>query len=652
MVLEAEIIGTAVPMIKKLVEELITPKLKRFAKKCKIKYDELLIPRGEHFEEYLLRTYEKYSIINTLVFKNEQRLLKDLYVPLSLVKVNHQRKVKEKVVIDKYPVALVKKYKKVLISDTAGMGKSTLTKRLFLDVVENGHGIPIFIELRRLSKVKPLLTEIQEQINSLTKDFDKELLLTFLQTGGFIFFFDGYDEISVENRNDVTKDIQEFISKAGKNVFFLTSRPEQALACFGDFQEFSINPLEKKEAYKLLQKYDSQGGISKSLVKELKSGRHEMIDEFLKNPLLVSLLFAAYNHKQEVPLKKHIFYRNVYDAYFDLHDLAKDGSFIHEKNSRLDIDEFERVLRYVGYRSLQSQKIEYEKDALLDIIEDAKDFYSDLKFNKSDYLKDLLKAVPLFCQDGQYYRWVHKSLQEYFAAQFIYKDSKSSQDSILKALYESENLEKYLNLLDLYYDIDNWGFRKNITLPLCESYREFYMNNKFTSDNIPEKEIEMRIGILFMREICVASNKAICFQDVDAFQSIMSEFQPYLKHPISLTQFDSTGMVKCYAFDSKHAILNLLNKKMPNLFNNKYVIEHLELEDEQIRLLLPKEIITIDIHTGDNNSNNYKNWNAILINTPPKFLFYLDYKKCKEEIDSIKKIMEKKDNPNILVIGL
>lgn len=188
MVLEAEIIGTAVPMIKKLVEELITPKLKRFAKKCKIKYDELLIPRGEHFEEYLLRTYEKYSIINTLVFKNEQRLLKDLYVPLSLVKVNHQRKVKEKVVIDKYPVDLVKKYKKVLISDTAGMGKSTLTKRLFLDVVENGHGIPIFIELRRLSKVKPLLTEIQEQINSLTKDFDKELLLTFLQTGGFIFF--------------------------------------------------------------------------------------------------------------------------------------------------------------------------------------------------------------------------------------------------------------------------------------------------------------------------------------------------------------------------------------------------------------------------------------------------------------------------------
>lgn len=652
MVLETEIIGIAAPLVKKLVEELITPKLKRFAKKCKLKYDELLIPKGEHFEDYLLRTYEKYSIINTLVFKNEQRLLKDLYVPLSLVKVNHQREVKEKVVINKYPADLVKKYKKVLISDTAGMGKSTLTKRIFLDVVENGNAIPIFIELRRLSKDRPLLDEIQEQINSLTKDFDKELLLMFLQTGGFVFFLDGYDEITVENRNDVTENIQDFISKAGKNVFFLTSRPEQALACFGDFQEFSINPLEKKEAYKLLQKYDSKGSISNSLVKELKSGRHEMINEFLKNPLLVSLLFAAYNHKQEVPLKKHIFYRNVYDAYFDLHDLAKDGSFVHEKHSRLDIDEFERVLRYVGFRSLQFQRIEYEKDALLDIIEDAKGFYPDLKFNKSDYLKDLLKAVPLFCQDGQYYRWVHKSLQEYFAAQFIYKDSKSSQDSILKAMFESANLEKYINLLDLYYDIDNWGFRKNITLPLCESFMEFYNKNMFVSDEIPEKEIERRIGLLFMREICVSNDVVIAdtyFKDRDVFQTIMTDFQQCLKRPISLTEIDTSGLIKCSAFDSKHAILFLLKNKMIDLFRNR---TNEYLEKEQKEQLSPKKKTIIDIHTGDNDVNTYKNWNICIEQTPPEFQVFLDYTNCKKEIESIKEIMKNKENPNVFVIGL
>ena len=72
--------------IDSLIEKIIVPKISNFEKKFKLKYDELMIPRREHFEEYLFRTYKKYSLINTLVFKNEQRLLNDLYIPLTLVK--------------------------------------------------------------------------------------------------------------------------------------------------------------------------------------------------------------------------------------------------------------------------------------------------------------------------------------------------------------------------------------------------------------------------------------------------------------------------------------------------------------------------------------------------------------------------------------
>ena len=110
------------------------------------------------------------------------------------------------------------------------------------------------------------------------------------------------------------------------------------------------------------------------------------------------------------------------------------------------IDDFERVLRYVGFKCLKSQKIEFDKDSLLYIIDEAKDFCPDLHFTSSDFLNDILSSVPLFCKDGQYLKWVHKSLQEYFAAQFIYKDSKESQDAILSALYNSDNLDKYMNI--------------------------------------------------------------------------------------------------------------------------------------------------------------------------------------------------------------
>ena len=317
MIPEAFLIEAAKPVINSLVNNIITPKIKDFAEKIHIAYNELLIPRGEHFEEYLYRTYKKYSIINTLVFKNEQRLLKDLYLPLTLSKEEQQRS-KEQFKIEEYPIELIRQYNNILITDTAGMGKSTLTKLLFLNVIEKGYGIPIYIEMRRLKKDRPILQEIQEQINSLSKEFDVKLLLKFIQTGGFVFFLDGYDEISVDERCFVTSNIQDFISKAGNNIFIMTSRPEQALACFGDFQRFTINPLTKKEAFELLRKYDKQGTTSKQLIEVLKSGQYEMINEFLKNPLLVSLLYAAFDYKQTIPLKKHIFYRQVYDAYLIL----------------------------------------------------------------------------------------------------------------------------------------------------------------------------------------------------------------------------------------------------------------------------------------------------------------------------------------------
>ena len=78
---------TIKPMVEGIVNKLVIPKLEQLATRIGLEYDKLLIPKGEHFEEYFYRTYKKYSIINTLVFKNNQRQLKDIYVPLTLAKM-------------------------------------------------------------------------------------------------------------------------------------------------------------------------------------------------------------------------------------------------------------------------------------------------------------------------------------------------------------------------------------------------------------------------------------------------------------------------------------------------------------------------------------------------------------------------------------
>jgi len=495
------VIAVTTPLIKSIVDVFVTPKLKAIRDKDKNKK----LPTERNFTEYLERTFKKLAVINTLVFHNSQRLLNDIYIPLTIG--NHRKEV----TIDNYPQELSDDFHNILITDTAGMGKSTMMKKIFISAIYENCGIPLFIELRRLNKGKKLIDEIQEQLSPLEKDFDRQLLLELLAQGDFIIILDGYDEITLSDREIVTTDIQDFTYKASDNRFFITSRPDNALSCFGNFQIFGIEALTKKEAFDLLRKYDNQGKISSLLIEKLQEKDMRNIDEFLINPLLVSLLFTAFEYKQMIPLKKHLFYRQVFDAFFDAHDLTKGDSFIHDKYSKLSIDDFHRVLRHIGYNCFKQQKIEFPKDELLKLIKRSKNFCIGLSFNESDFLTDLLKNVPLFVQDGNYYRWAHKSLHEYFAAQFIYMDSKEKQNDILLGICNHSHLENFTNVLDLYYDMDYKTFRNVIEYRLLKNYYDFsskphYKKHQRISDEDIIKQFcsishnRIILGILFAKK--------------------------------------------------------------------------------------------------------------------------------------------------------
>ena len=114
MILETAAIATAAkPLVEKVVTELITPKITQFAGWCKGKYNKNLIPTVEHFQEYLERTYDKYSIINTLVLHNTRLKLKDIYVAQSLVKESLYKDDEVTVKIDRLPITLIKEYNSI-----------------------------------------------------------------------------------------------------------------------------------------------------------------------------------------------------------------------------------------------------------------------------------------------------------------------------------------------------------------------------------------------------------------------------------------------------------------------------------------------------------------------------------------------------------
>lgn len=574
------------PFVPTIIDVFIKPKLQKLSKFFKNSGMESTIAIETKFTEYLERSYNKHFYIPILIFQNQQRKLEDIYIPLT---VRAEKKDKN-YVINTFPQDFLPKYKKVLVRDTAGMGKSTLMKRLFLSCLESERGIPIFIELRKLKGSDSILSFVHKELNPINDELDQDLVLHLIKDGNFIFFLDGYDEISQSEREKVTQNLHDFISKTGNNLFIMTSRPETSLASFPDFMEFDIQPLKLEEAFELLRKYDGAGKLSEEIIGKLKGKTLESVKDFLKNPLLVSLLYKSYEHKPTIPLKKHNFYRQVFDALYESHDLTKEGAYIRDKYCQLDTDSFHTVLRSLGFLTLK-YGIEYDKDEILAFLRKAKAQCSTLDFKESKFLDDLLQTVPIFTIESNKYRWSHKSLQDYFAAQFIWLDSNKDKIDILKRMVRSEENQKYSNVLDLYYDMDYKTFRQIIIHDyLTESLSEYEKHISVKAkDKLTKNEIDL-IKLLTLHyssffiphreasKIEKASERKILNENIKNFLEekgfTLNGYNPYL----SVGGFDSE--IFCVFVNHNYLLDELLKDKMEpifqkdNIFNRKTVKTH------------------------------------------------------------------------------
>ncbi len=635
---ELEIIKDVVaPFVPTIIDLFVKPKLQKLSKFFKKNQVNGLISVEAKFTEYLTRSYEKYSFIPILIFQNQQKKLADIYIPLTVRKERDAQA--EAFLIDDYPHGFLPKYRKVLIRDTAGMGKSTLMKKLFLACLEQQKGIPVFIELRKLKGADSIPAFIHRELNPINEEFDAEFVLNLIKEGNFIFFLDGYDEISQSEREKVTQNLQDFISKTGNNLFIMTSRPETSLSSFPDFMEFDIQPLKLEEAFNLLRKYDQKSKLSAEIIVKLEGDTLKSVKEFLTNPLLVSLLYKSYDYKRTIPLKKHNFYRQVYDSLFDWHDSTKE-SWTREKFSGLDSDSFHAVLRALGIITIK-HGIEYEKDEILAFIKQAKKQCAVIEFKETKFLEDLRQTVPLFTQEGNFFRWSHKSLQDYFAAQFIWLDTGEKKPEVLRKIARSFDNEKYENVLDLYYEIDYKAFRQTILYDYLSEFITYYdAHITIQSEEDLSKEIIENTKLLTFDSVYVIP-KMSELPEISKTNNILESVSTYFssEYHIKIEERFRVTYLKGFIqyVNYNYLLTNLLKNKGENIF----------LENRKLPVIfeIPKDIIyignnlIINNQTWQHESNNFALIIDFLLSYSDKLL--LDIKACSRLKIEIEREIEK-----------
>ena len=260
---------------------------------------------------------------------------------------------------------------------------------------------------------------------------------------------DGFDEIKEDYAKKTAEAIQEFCSKYPKNAYIITSRPRRDTSPLETFTEVKSKTLSLDQAIFLSSKIWKEDEKTKEFCNQLRDGLYEKHKDFAENPLLLSMMFLTFMKNNSVPDHLAEFYSKAYEAIYCAHDSHDKGYFLREFKCK-DIDEntFKMILCHFCFQTYFKEVYEFSKKSVLDFLNRSIRKIGVEHVNGKDYLNDLCDVVCILVEEGDVYRFSHRSFQTYFAA---YYTSNSLTDEQQKKLFMKElSSESYWNKNDYY----------------------------------------------------------------------------------------------------------------------------------------------------------------------------------------------------------
>lgn len=318
----------------------------------KSKYGKAQVQIGLVFDRYLENATQRYNQIRTLATGTTPRSIigeDNLYVQIGL---NYNGEEIDTSSVD----PLLQISSNLLILGTGGVGKSMLTRYLFLDTAKYGEYVPVLIELRRIRGQSSGQLSILDLIYTCVKDFDVELpreqFEYSLQFGKYLFLFDGFDEVKSSLAKETAEAIQKFSAKYPKNSFIVTSRPRTETSPLETFTILKSMRLSKAQAIDLASRIWAKDEKTREFCQQLDETLYEKHKDFAENPLLLTMMFLTFMRNSSIPDHLSDFYQKAYDALYSAHDNQDKGCYRRDFACKsLDENEFRHILSHFCFQS-------------------------------------------------------------------------------------------------------------------------------------------------------------------------------------------------------------------------------------------------------------------------------------------------------------
>jgi len=408
------------------------------------------------YKAYLSCVLDRYSKAKSFYIRREPTYLYDFYVPVGVScgrKHIRQASARTLFAISRF----------LVITASAGSGKSMLMRHLLLTAAQSQGKIPVFIELRTMEDpTVSLIEQIYRTLKANKLALEKEYIHEAMKMGNFAFFLDGFDEIGISTRKSTAKQILGLSEFYDGNEIVVSSRPDDEFSGWQGFTVCDVDPLTLDQACALVEKIPVDPETKSNFIRDLAERLFEDHRSFLSNPLLLSIMLMTYQQNADIPNKLSLFYSQAFDALFHQHDALK-GGFKRKRACALDIQDYGKVFAAFSLLTYDKRVFEFSRPQALDFLEKSKKI-SGLEFDTIGYLEDSLRAVSLLIEDGMFIRFTHRSFQEFFVAKFINGASRGVQEKLIWK-YEKDDLD---DVVDLLYEMNPELVEQVYLLPAIE----------------------------------------------------------------------------------------------------------------------------------------------------------------------------------------
>ncbi|MCM0148923.1 NACHT domain-containing protein [Photobacterium galatheae] len=418
--------------------------------------------------------YDTYLNFRTINSENKDVFIGDVYHPLKV------KSLKNGQITEINDANVLPNRKITCLIGKAGQGKTTLLRKIALKEILKGDRVPLIIFLRNVSwsdDVNPIKI-IKDELTSLGIVASNEVVNHLLVNNKILPLYDGFDEVSSENRKLALNLIQDTYTRYNSNCFVTTRPRTEVITLLSSSLNYEVCDLNKVDVVKMIKCNETQAEKYRNELLSVIEESPKVLD-ILITPIIVDIFISTYYSMDEVPEDSIGIYKELFNILAKKHDKYK--LLTRESQSGLNNAKLFEIFCYSSFVLIMDNKVERQSESYLEKVFSSSSSDMGLDDQSGMSFHDIVDKTSLIIPDGLSFSYIHKSVMEYHAADFISNCEESIKNSIYDNLYDKPNamLE---NMLGYLYRIDRdclLSFFVNKSVDFICKYKEEIHNNDF-----------------------------------------------------------------------------------------------------------------------------------------------------------------------------